>query len=393
MAPDPFDLAEIDRLLTTTKAVRRRLDLERPVDRDVVVDCIRLASYAPNASNAQEWHWVVVDDPDLRRAVGEQYRRTTAPVVSTMLAAKEAAGDEAGARISRSILYLAEHMAEVPVLVIPCYDVEAAGCPLRPADRSGAARPSGWSRACTPPSIPRCGASCWPCAAGAWGRCSPRPTSPTSPPWPRSSASPTTWDQTALLPVAHTTGGDFVPSPRAPVEDSIIWNRRRRVSGAEGSSGGDDASDDPVPPRPPGGRCRRPHRRVDPGGRRVHAGRRRVRRGRPVLGVGSRASARAAAGFWPRPSSYDERAPGAFIPPWWTVTAEPPRPGHCVPPGPAPRAHGRDRASTSPCSTRAWGWPASTTPTTRSAGGAAVPSTPISPTCATASTTGSPRRR
>ena len=79
----PFDTAEIDRLLTTTKSVRRRLDLERPVPREVVTECIGLAAYAPNASNAQEWKWVVVDDPDLRSAVGEQYRRTTAPVVTT----------------------------------------------------------------------------------------------------------------------------------------------------------------------------------------------------------------------------------------------------------------------------------------------------------------------
>ena len=76
MTMDPFDLDDVDRLLTTTKAVRRRLDLDRPVPREVLVECLRLASYAPSASNAQEWHWVVVDDPEiLRRAVGEQYRK------------------------------------------------------------------------------------------------------------------------------------------------------------------------------------------------------------------------------------------------------------------------------------------------------------------------------
>ena len=61
----PFDTGEIDRLLSTTKSVRRRLDLERPVDRAVVQECIALAAYAPNASNSQEWKWVVsqfVDD-------------------------------------------------------------------------------------------------------------------------------------------------------------------------------------------------------------------------------------------------------------------------------------------------------------------------------------------
>src|SRR3954471_11122019 len=125
-ANPPFDLTQIDRLLTTTKAVRRRLDLNRPVPRDVVLDCIRLAAYAPNASNGQEWKWVVVDDPALRAKVGEQYRKMTVPPVSKMLEAKRAMGDDAGARISSSIIYLAEKMGEVPVLVLPCYD-KAAG--------------------------------------------------------------------------------------------------------------------------------------------------------------------------------------------------------------------------------------------------------------------------
>jgi len=57
-----FNLSEIDRLLSTTKAVRRRLDLNRPVPRHVVVESVRLGCFAPNASNAQEWQWVVVDD-------------------------------------------------------------------------------------------------------------------------------------------------------------------------------------------------------------------------------------------------------------------------------------------------------------------------------------------
>ena len=223
-APRPFDLEEVDRLLTTTKAVRRRLDLTRPVDRDGVVDGIRLAAYAPNASNAQEWHWVVVDDPELRRAVGEQYRRTTAPVVSTMLASKEAAGDEAGARISRSILFLAEHMGEVPVLVVPCYDVEAA------AARYG--RLIGPDRE-TLGMEPGMYASIYPAvwsfllALRSRGLGSVLTTAHQSD--QRAMAEilgiPTTWDQTALIPVAHTTGGDFVPSPRAPVEGTIIWNR------------------------------------------------------------------------------------------------------------------------------------------------------------------------
>ena len=118
-------LDEIDHLLTTTKAVRRRLDLARPVDRELVRECIEIGCYAPNASNAQEWRWVVVDEP-AGLAVAAQYRAVTVPPVTQMLATKVANGDEAGARISRSILWLAEHLHEVPVLVLPCYDVAAA---------------------------------------------------------------------------------------------------------------------------------------------------------------------------------------------------------------------------------------------------------------------------
>jgi len=223
----PFDLDEIDRLLTTTKSVRRRLDLSRPVEREVVVDCIRLASYAPNASNAQEWRWVVVDDPGLRRLAGEQYRKMTVPSVSTILAAKLAAGDEIGARISRSIIYLAEHMAEVPVLVFPCYDKDAA------ADRYGA-----WLGASTVSRDMDSSkyASVYPAVWGfqlalrSRGLGSVLTTAHQGDQKAMAEilGIPEGWDQTCMIPVAYTTGGDFTPSRRQPVEDSIVWNRPDR---------------------------------------------------------------------------------------------------------------------------------------------------------------------
>ena len=224
-ADPPFDLAQVDRLLTTTKAVRQRLDLTRPVERDLVVECIRLATYAPNASNAQEWHWLVIDDPEVRAAVGEQYRKVTVPAVEPMLARKLADGDEAGARISRSILYLAEHMGEVPVLVIPCYDVEAAH------ERYGRLRGEEFA-----PDRMESGmyASIYPSvwsfllAVRSRGLGSVLTTAHQidQPAMADILGIPHSWDQTAILPVAHVTGGDFVPSPRTPVDDSIIWNPR-----------------------------------------------------------------------------------------------------------------------------------------------------------------------
>ena len=70
-----FDLETVDRLLSTTRAVRRRLDFDRPVPRAVLLDCIRLSQQAPTGTNAQHWRWIVVDDPEKKKALGEIYAR------------------------------------------------------------------------------------------------------------------------------------------------------------------------------------------------------------------------------------------------------------------------------------------------------------------------------
>ncbi len=222
----PFDTAEIDRLLTTTKSVRRRLDLTRPVSRDLIAECIQLASYAPNASNAQDWKWVVVDDPELRKAVGEQYRKLLVPSVSQMMETKLAQGDERGARISSSIIYLAEHMHEVPVLVFPCYDIGSAegryesllGSLYQPTD--GPQMTSGMYASIYP--------AVWSfqLAVRSRGLGSVLTTAHQldQPAMADILGIPHAWDQTCMIPVAYTTGGDFTPSPRRPVGDDIIWN-------------------------------------------------------------------------------------------------------------------------------------------------------------------------
>ena len=67
---------DADELLSTTRAVRKRLDLERPVEREVILECLRLAVQAPTASNTQDWRWVVVTDAEKRAALAEMYRST-----------------------------------------------------------------------------------------------------------------------------------------------------------------------------------------------------------------------------------------------------------------------------------------------------------------------------
>jgi nitroreductase len=222
-AEPPFDLQQVDRLLSTTKSVRQRLDLDRPVERSIIVDCIRLASFAPNASNAQEWHWVVVDDPDLRARVGDLYRRILKPLSITMLAAKEELGDEAGARVTRSVLYLAEHMRDVPAIVIACYDVAAAngryGSLLSEQDA-----PTSMEAAMYASILP----AVWSFQLALRSR-GLGSTLTTAHQFEQDTMAdilgiPKTWFQVALLPVAYTTGGDFRPAHRAPAETKILWN-------------------------------------------------------------------------------------------------------------------------------------------------------------------------
>ncbi len=118
--PAPFDLAVTDQLLTTTRAVRRRLDLERPVEREVLLDCIRISQQAPTASNTQTWRWMVVMDAEQRRAVSEVYCRGKQFIEQARSGVP--AEDHQTHRVYDSAAWLFDHIAEVPALVIPCVE-------------------------------------------------------------------------------------------------------------------------------------------------------------------------------------------------------------------------------------------------------------------------------
>lgn len=117
-----MDLDTVDHLLTTTRSVRKRLDLTRPVPRSVIEECIEVAFQAPSGSNAQGWSFVVVTDPAKKQVIGDYYREifsayAKAPKPDYSADPKRAAQQ---ARVQDSAQYLADHMAEAPVLVIPC---------------------------------------------------------------------------------------------------------------------------------------------------------------------------------------------------------------------------------------------------------------------------------
>jgi nitroreductase len=117
--PAPFDLAETDRLLSTTRAVRRRLDLARPVERSVILDCIRLSQQAPTGSNGQTWRWLVVTDA-VKRAELARFYREVGQQYLTMARDNLAKGDAQTQRVYDSAFWLMDHLHEVPVHVIPC---------------------------------------------------------------------------------------------------------------------------------------------------------------------------------------------------------------------------------------------------------------------------------
>ena len=146
----PLDL-DSDALLTTTRAVRRRLDLSRPVDPALVRECLTIALQAPSGSNAQRWHWLVVTDRDQRAAIGGWYRRSFSEYrASPTSAARQHTDDPARAavqqRIAESATYLAEHMGEVPVLVIACLRLPSGRLPDgNQASLWGSLLPAAWS--------------------------------------------------------------------------------------------------------------------------------------------------------------------------------------------------------------------------------------------------------
>ena len=140
-----FDLAMTDRLLTTTRSVRRRLDLGREVGREVLDTCLGIALQAATGGNLQRWRWVVVRDARKRAAIGHYYAKAframlrppasagAAPGIADDGAASDGVGDGAVVyhekfnedlgkeqRLMTSVDFLIEHMKDVPVIIVPC---------------------------------------------------------------------------------------------------------------------------------------------------------------------------------------------------------------------------------------------------------------------------------
>ena len=200
----PFDLAETDRLLSTTRSVRRRLDLDRPVDLDVVLDCLRLAVQAPTGSNRQDWRWMVVTDPAKKAEIARRYAENG---VGYLTRAARDATDDRTRRVYEGALAFTEVLHRVPVLVIPCIEGRYDGAPNGAvASAYGSILPAAWSFLLALRS--RGLGSVWT----TLHLFSEREVADVL-------GIPDTVTQVALFPVAHTVGTDFRPAARRPVEE------------------------------------------------------------------------------------------------------------------------------------------------------------------------------
>jgi nitroreductase len=203
-----MDTTATDHLLSTTRAVRKRLDLDRPVPRDVIVDCIRLAQQAPTGSNSQGWRWVVVTDTETRAALADIYREASADYF-----AAERGGDGQTTRVRSSAVYLRDHLHRVPVHVIPCITGRVDGQPNAvAAGFYGSILPAAWS---------------FQLALRARGLGSAWTTLHLLA--EQRSAEllgiPEGVTQVALFPVAYTVGTEFKPASRQPVEQIVHFDR------------------------------------------------------------------------------------------------------------------------------------------------------------------------
>lgn len=206
----PFDTGETDRLLSTTRSVRKRLDLDRPVPPEVILDCLRLAVQAPTGSNSQSWRWLVVTDPAKRAELARLYTEGGGGYLKSAAARQL---DDQTRRVYDSALYLCDILERVPVHVIPCIQGRVDSAPnAAGASFYASIIPAAWSFMLALRS--RGLGSAWTTlhlfkekeAAELLGI-----------PYDQIS-------QIALLPVAYTVGTDFKPAARPPVEGITYWD-------------------------------------------------------------------------------------------------------------------------------------------------------------------------
>jgi nitroreductase len=204
-----------DEVLTTTRSVRKRLDLEKPVPREVLTECLELAIQAPTGSNAQEWQWVFVEDADKKKAIADIYRANATPYLDQPKPRRGDIRDEQIGSVMGSAKYLNEHFHEVPVMLIPCLRGRAENSRIGSSASFWASLfPAAWSFMLALRS--RGLGSTWTTLhlAGDGER---QAAELLGIPYEK-------YSQGGLFPIAYTKGTDFRPAKRLPVETIMHWD-------------------------------------------------------------------------------------------------------------------------------------------------------------------------
>jgi nitroreductase len=207
-----------EQLLTTTRAVRRRLDLDRPVDPELIRKCVRIAIQAPSGSNRQPWQFIVVTDPDQRAGLADVYRRGFEPYQASeefrgWLVGGETPQERSQQRVAESARHLAEHLHRVPALLVPVLAGKPGPSRAEQAGYWGSIIPAVWSFMLAARSFGL--GTAWTtlhlghqeAAAELLG------------------FSADAYTQVGLFPIAHTIGTDFKPARRREVDEVLHWDR------------------------------------------------------------------------------------------------------------------------------------------------------------------------
>lgn len=209
MTIDEHTVRHVDEVLATTRAVRRRLDLERPVDNQLLLDCIDLAEQAPTGGNLSSRRWIVVRDQAVKDQLGALYRDTALPFMSAAAERLRGTGDPQE-QVMASAAFLAEHLAEVPAIVVPTII----------GHHDGSGRPGLFDSV----------------IQAAWSFCLALRARGLGTTWVTAVLQdrarlkeilgiPDEMTEIVLLPVAWTTGTDFRPAPRLPARAITSFDR------------------------------------------------------------------------------------------------------------------------------------------------------------------------
>jgi nitroreductase len=223
-ATTELPIVDFETVLTTTRAVRRRLDFDRPVAEETILDCLRIALQAPTGGNAQDWRFILIDDPGVKRRVADVYRDCFAEYVERPLAAAGYDAPEvrgrldkspAAARMLEGARYLAESIGRAPWLLL--------ACATRP-DPSADPTASGTVSAVYGSIYPAVWSFCLALRSRGLGSIITTLHLNEAARVAEILEIPDEVTQCCLLPVAYTVGLDFKPAPRAPLEDVVYRN-------------------------------------------------------------------------------------------------------------------------------------------------------------------------